>query len=169
MKGSVASAKSSNATSPCVGRGESQARSPVAVKTRLSRATPVQVFSISAFPQGSRWWERPPRKGGEECRFPCHPFPSPVPHQRAKQGGRSHHQHPSRKARRCAVRRGDTRGAASLRFSASNAGNPCCPASGAAFRGSPTPQRRGSRPLREKRCGSHNHVTLRCHPHLLKG
>ena len=42
--------------------------------------------------------------------------------------------------------RGDTRGAASLSFSAADAGNPCCPASDAAFRGSPPPQRGGGAP-----------------------
>ena len=48
---------------------------------------------------------------------------------------------------------GDTRGAASLRLSAADAGNPCRSASCAAFPGSSLPQRRGLRPLRERRCG----------------
>ena len=39
----------------------------------------------------------------------------------------------------------------------------------AAFRGSFRPQRRGGRPLRERRCGCQKHVTLPCHPPLLKG
>ena len=45
--------------------------------------------------------------------------------------------------------RGNARGAASLRFVASDAGNRCCPASDGAFRESLQPQRRGLRPLRE--------------------
>ena len=65
--------------------------------------------------------------------------------------------------------RGNARGAASLRFVASDAGNQCCPASDGAFRESLQPQWRGLRPLREKRCGCHHHVTLRCHSPLLKG
>ena len=40
--------------------GESQTRSPAAVKARLSSTTWVQVFGIAAFPQGSLWRERPP-------------------------------------------------------------------------------------------------------------
>ena len=47
--------------------------------------------------------------------------------------------------------RGDGQGTASFRFVASDAGNPCCHASDAVFRGSPKPQRPGLRPLREKR------------------
>ena len=43
--------------------------------------------------------------------------------------------------------------AASLRFVAPDAGNPCCPTSDAAFRESLQPQRRGVRPLRKRRCG----------------
>ena len=74
-------------------------------------------------------------------------------HQRLKRGGRAHHQHPSRAARRLAGREGNRRGAASLRLVATDAGNPCCPASDAAFRVCPGPQRRGLRPLRERRCG----------------
>ena len=131
---------------------ESQARSPAAIQARLSR-TPGSRFS--AFrpsrrdlcgesdlpaPGGSRWATH---------RATCSP---PVAHQRQKRGGRSHHQHPSRAARRYAGRGGDTRGAASLRLFAADAGNPCCPASDAAFRGSTAPQRRGLRPLRERRC-----------------
>ena len=45
---------------PGASQGESQARSPGAVKTRLSRTTRVRDFSISAFPQRSLWRERPP-------------------------------------------------------------------------------------------------------------
>ena len=45
--------------------------------------------------------------------------------------------------------RGNARGAASLRFVASDAGNRCCPASDGAFRESLQPQRGGLRPLRE--------------------
>ena len=77
-------------------------------------------------------------------------YPSPVPHQRGKRGGRSLHQHPSRTARRCAGREGDTRGEASHRFFARDAGNPCYPASHAAFRESLEPQRRGASPSERK-------------------
>ncbi len=108
-------------------------------------------------------------QGGKGCPEACPPLPSPVAHQRPKRGGRSHHQHPSRTARRCAVRGGDTRGAALLRFFAADAGNPSYPASDAAFRESPTPHRRGLRPLRKRRCADQDHVPLRCPPPRLKG
>ena len=84
-----------------------------------------------------------------------------------KKGGGSHHQHPSRAARRRAGRGGDTRGGASLRMVATDAGNPCCTASDAAFRVCPGPQRKGLRPLREKRCGCPKSGPLRwTTPHL---
>ena len=86
-----------------------------------------------------------------------------------KNRGRSHHQQPSRAARRCAKRGGDTRGAASLPLSAADAGNPCCPTSGAAFQGSPLPQRRGLRPLRERRCGKQDRRHVRWPPPRRKG
>ena len=60
--------------------------------------------------------------------------------------------------------RRDTRGAASLRLVALDAANPCCPTSDAALRENPRPQRRGLCPLRGKRWGCHNHVTLRYPP-----
>ena len=110
-----------------------------------------------------------PKKGRQRVSRPLSPFALPRAAPAAKTWGRSHHQHPSRPARRCAGREGDPRGAASLRFPATDARNPCCPASDAPFRGSLQPQWRGLGPLREKRCGWHNHVTLRCHPPLLKG
>ncbi len=66
--------------------------------------------------------ESDPGKGGKGCPDPCPPLPSPVPHQRPKGGGRSHHQHPSRAARRDAGREGDPRGAASLRLFRSGRG-----------------------------------------------
>ena len=62
--------------------------------------------------------------------------------------------HQARRGHRCT---------ASLRFVASDARNPCCPTSYAAFRGSPPRHRRGLRPLRKgvvgveimKRLGEH--------------
>jgi hypothetical protein len=97
-----------------------------------------------------------PVKGGKgvPSGFPpgLPPVPAPVAHQRPKGWGRSHHQHPSRAARRCAGRRAGARGAAPLRLSAPEAGNPCCPASGAMFRESLKPQRGGLRPLRKRHC-----------------
>ena len=100
------------------------------------------------------------KRGGKGCPDPCPPLPSPVPHQRPKGAGRSHHQHPSRAARHRTGREGDTRGAASLRLFTADARNPCRPTSDGAFRGSPQPQRRGLRPLRERPCGCQNHVHL---------
>ena len=44
-----------------------------------------------------------------------------------------------------------------------------CPPLPSPARESPTPQRRGLRPLRKRRCAYQDHVTLRCHPPLLKG
>ena len=44
---------------------EPEARSPAAVKARLSKTTRVRVFSIWAFPQGSMWWERPRKERGK--------------------------------------------------------------------------------------------------------
>ena len=61
-------------------------------------------------------------------------YPSPVPHQRSKRGGRSLHQHLSRAVRRRAGREGDTRGAASHRLFVADAENACPSASDAAFR-----------------------------------
>ena len=110
-----------------------------------------------------------PARGGKGWPQALPPLPSPAPHQRRKRGGRSLHQHPSRAARCCVGRVGDTRGAASLRFSAADAGNPCCPASDAAFRGTPTPQRRGARPLREKRRAYQDRRHVRSPPPRLKG
>ena len=87
-------------------QGESQARSPAAVKAWLSSTTRVQVFSISAFPQGSLWRERPPRGECLPCATVCAGKRSPVPHQRSKRGGRSLHHPPlscgapTRRARR---------------------------------------------------------------------
>ena len=105
--------------------------------------------------------ESDPRKGGgKRVRTPVHLCPPPW-RTSAEKEGRSHHQHPARAARRLAVRGGDTRGAASLRFSVADAENPSCPASNAEFRGSPTPQWRGLRPLREKRWTS-----KACHPSM---
>ena len=110
-----------------------------------------------------------PKRGGKGPTPLPTPFPAPVAHQRRKRGGRSLHQHPSRTARRYAGREGDTRGAASLRFFARDAGNPCCPASGAAFREYPKPQRRGLRPLRERRCASQDLRHVRPTPPRQKG
>ena len=123
----------------------------------------------SAFPQGSLWRERPPPREGQRVAEGLPPLTSPAPRQRRKRGGRSLHQHPSRAARRCAGREGDTRGTASLRFVARDGGNPCYPASLAEFRESPKPQRRGLRPLRERRCGCRDRRHLRSPPPRLKG
>ena len=87
--------------------------------------------------QGSLWRERPPPREGKGVVLPVTLYPSPVPHQRSKRGGRSLHQHPSRAARRRAGREGDTRGAASLRLFAADAENACPSASDAAFRENP--------------------------------
>ena len=56
MKGSVARTRSSKATPPGAGQGESQSQRPTAVKARLSRTTRVQIFCIPAFPQGILTW-----------------------------------------------------------------------------------------------------------------
>ena len=58
--------------------------------------------------QGSLWRERPRKGEGRWWILACTTSPCPVPHQRRKTRGRSHHQHPSRAARRCA-KRGGTR------------------------------------------------------------
>ena len=124
----------------------------------------LQVF-ISAFPQGSLWRERPPFKGRVKVSFCVSPF-TPT---RCRTSGQKRGVAPSTSTplvRRAVAPggRGDTRGAASLRFVAWDAENPCYPSSHAAFRKSPEPQRRGVRPLRERRCGGQKHVTPQCHP-----
>ena len=97
--------------------------------------------SLSAFPQGSLWRERPPQGECLSCATVCAGERSPVPHQRQKEGGRSLHQHPSRAARR--ARRGHA-GRSLATFVAADAGNPCQPASNTAFQVKSPPQRRGS-------------------------
>ena len=61
----------------------------------------------------------------------------------------------------------DTQGAASLLFFATDAGNPRCPASDAAFRESLRPQRRGLLPLRERRCWCRNQKRLGEHRYIV--
>ena len=68
----------------------------------------------------------------------------------AKRWGRSHHQHPSRAARRYAGREGDTRGVASLRFVRNGRGKSVLSrVLMRRFVKSLSPQRRGLRPLRK--------------------
>ena len=67
-------------------------------------------------------------------------YPSPVPHQRLKRGGRSLHLLPSRATRR--ARRGHA-GRRPATLVAADAGNPCQPASNKAFQARPRPQQRG--------------------------
>ena len=74
--------------------------------------------------------------------FGVHHLPAPVAHQRQKSGGRSHHFLPLPVRRHDAPCEGDTRGVASLRFIAADAGNPCQTASNKAFRARPRPQQR---------------------------
>ena len=82
--------------------------------------------------------------------FCLSPFTLPGGAPAAKKGGRSLHQHPSRVARRCAGRGGDTRGAASLRFVAEEAGSPRQPLSDTDFQvKTPPQQRRGAPSERE--------------------
>ena len=114
--------------------------------------------------------ESDPRRGeGKGVVFPVTLYPSPWRTSAENQGVALTTSTPP-------VRRAVTPGGRGTReaqprfaFPQRTRGNPCCPASDAAFQGSPQPQRRGLRPLREKRCGCHNHVTLQCHPPLLKG
>ena len=139
-KRSVAPTRSGKAASP--GAGQVEQYNPGPALQHFSLPAGITVEGATPPKGRSKWWTE-----GWTI------YPSPVPHQRGKRGGRSLHQHPSRAARRCAGREGDTRGEASHRFFARDAGNPCYPASHAAFRESLEPQRRGARPLREKRCG----------------
>ena len=129
-------------------QGESQARSPAAVKARLSSTTRVQVFSISAFPQGSLWRERPPRGECLPCATVCAGKRSPVPHQRSKRGGRSLHflplpcGAPTRRARR-----GHAGAAPYGALPQRTRGIRANSRPNADSRAQPGPQRRGLRPL----------------------
>ncbi len=71
---------------------------------------------------GSPCGESDLRAGGKGCPDPFPPLPSSVARQRRKKG-RSHHQHPSRAARRRAVRGGDSGAGAAPR----SAGEPAYP------------------------------------------
>ena len=77
------------------------------------------------------------------------PLPGGAP--APKKQGRSHHLHPSHTARRCAGRGGIREAQPRSACFVADAGNPCGLASDAAFRGPTKPQRRGLRPLSEKR------------------
>ena len=72
---------------PGAGQHESQARSAAAIKARLSSTTRVQVFSISAFPQGSLWRERPPEGRGDGVTIRVHQRPLPGGAPASKKGG----------------------------------------------------------------------------------
>ena len=51
--------------------------------------------ALDGLPAGDHCGESDlPARGGKGCPDPCPPLPRPVPHQRPKGGGRSHHQHP---------------------------------------------------------------------------
>ena len=84
---------------------------------------------------GEFWRAPSPRPGGAPAPKIGSLSPLPPPPGAAHRARRGH-----------ASRRPATVGAA-------DAGNPCQPASNAGFRAQPGPQRRGLRPLREKRCG----------------
>ena len=152
---------------PGTSQGESQARSPGAVKTRLSRTTRVRDFSISAFPQGSLWSERPPEWGDSPRAATRAGEPSHTPYERLKKGGRSLHQHPLWCG---ACNAPDTGGHARrslAKLYRSGRGKSVNPASNAEFRGSPQPQRGGLCPLRVERWGCQHHAPPpRATPHF---
>ena len=128
------------------------------------RMTCFQVF-ISAFPQGSLWRERPPFKGRVKVSFCVSPF---TPTQ-CRTSGQKRGVAPSTSTplvrRAVAPGEGGTR-EAQPRFALSHGTREIrvIPCPHAAFRKSPEPQRRGVRPLRERRCGGQEHVTPQCHP-----
>ena len=144
---------------PRAGEGETQARSPGAVKARLSRTTRVRVFSLSAFPPGITVEGATPKRGGltVNCGVKRPTLPDGAP--ASKKPGSLPPLSPLSCGAPPRRARGDARGAASLRLVASDTGNPCCPVSDAVFGESHQPRRRGLRPLRERRCGCGNHET----------
>ncbi len=141
---------------PRTGEGESQARSPEAVKTRLGRTTRVRVFSL---PARDHCGGSDPEKGRLTVNCEVKRLTLPDAALAVRKQGRSLHLLPSRAARRRDGREGDARGVASLHLVASDTENPCCPVSDAVIGESPRPRRRGLRPLRERRCGCGNHET----------
>ena len=118
-------------------------------RSRAEQYNPEPGRQHFGLPPGSLWRERSREKGRVRVSFCLSPFALPVAHKRQK-WGRSHHQHPSRAARRRAGRERNTRGIASLPFVAADAGNPCQPASNKAFQARPRPQRRGCPPSERK-------------------
>ena len=106
--------------------------------------------ALNGLPAGITVVRATPKNGGGMVNFGVHHLPAPVAHQRQKSGSLSPLPPPPGAAHRA------RRGHASRRpatVGAADAGNPCQPASNAGFRAQPGPQRRGLRPLREKRCG----------------
>ena len=113
-----------------------------------------------AFPPGTSVVRATPKRGRQRVSGPLSPFALPRAAPAAQKGGSLSPPAPLSRGAPLRQARGDARGAASLRFVAADAGNPCRSASGAAFRESPRPQRRGLRPLRKGRCAYQDHVTL---------
>ena len=92
-------------------------------------------------------------------------YPSPVPHQRSKRGGRSLHHHPSRAVRRARREHASRHPATAV---SADARNPCQTASNKAFQARPRPQQRGLRSLREKHCGGQERAPLEEPPPLFQ-
>ena len=101
-------------------------------------------------------------QGGKGCPDPCPPLPSSVPHQRPKGGVALTTSIPPVRRAVAPCDGEDPRGAASLRFPASDAGNPCCHASSAPFRESPPTTTARAPPSERKALW----VSQSCHPSM---
>ena len=134
---------------PKAGQGSSHTRRPTAVKARLTGMT----WLRSPFYPSQRdhcGESDLPARGAKGRHLGRHLCPPPWRTSGEKGGVALTTSTPLVRRAVAPSEGGDTRGAASLRFSAADAGNPCCPASGAAFQGRPPPQRRGGSPAERK-------------------
>ena len=123
----------------------------------------VRVFSISAFPQGSLWRERPPTGRGDGVTIRAHHLPLPGGAPAPKNRGSLPPPSPPTVRRADAPgEAGDTQGGALLRFTAEDSGNPCQPTSNADSQAQPAPQRRGLRPLIVQICSCQNRAPPAC-------